>query len=64
MGKIFLRVAADRASDVYQCRECNSDIGTEDAVVSKAFHGQGGKAYLISNIINVYTGELLYYLSV
>ncbi|KAG0371979.1 MAG: Yippee/Mis18 [Linnemannia gamsii] len=39
------------------CNACKTHFATHDHIISRQFHGQYGRAYLFSNVINVYTGE-------
>jgi hypothetical protein len=42
---------------VYSCSACRAHLGSPDAVISKAFHGRGGRAFLLEECVNVSAGE-------
>ncbi|GJJ78055.1 protein yippee-like 5 [Entomortierella parvispora] len=42
---------------VLTCNNCKTHFATCDSIISKNFHGQNGRAFLFSNVINVYTGD-------
>jgi hypothetical protein len=54
MGRIFVRKLED--SNLYICSTCSLHLSSDNLVISKSFHGRGGKAYLMDTVINVYTG--------
>lgn len=41
---------------VYCCANCKSHAADHDDIISKAFQGRTGRAYLISNVVNVSLG--------
>jgi len=41
---------------VYTCVDCQSHHLNSDAVISKAFQGRGGKAYLVEQVVNFWKG--------
>mmetsp|Transcript_18906 Transcript_18906/g.64047 ORF Transcript_18906/g.64047 Transcript_18906/m.64047 type:complete len:193 (+) Transcript_18906:156-734(+) len=45
-----------RGSGVFRCRNCLSHVSTRDDVISKCFHGRGGRAYLVTRVVNVDCG--------
>lgn len=57
MGRLFVRKVPGELSDVYCCLDCGTGVASAEQIVSRAFHGKGGRAYLISGVINVYTGD-------
>jgi hypothetical protein len=54
MGRLF-KVHLDKA-DVYSCQNCGTHLSSKCQIISKAFHGRGGKAYLMESAVNVYLG--------
>jgi hypothetical protein len=44
-------------SRVYSCSDCGTHLSTRDDVVSRAFQGQHGRAYLFNVVINVCEGH-------
>ncbi|ELR16401.1 Yippee putative zincbinding protein [Acanthamoeba castellanii str. Neff] len=54
MGKVFKTYLS--GSVVYTCSRCNSHLARADEIVSKAFQGRHGQAYLFSSVVNVSTG--------
>jgi hypothetical protein len=55
MGRVYLRQLENE--NRYVCQVCSVHLSAEDLVISKSFHGRGGKAYLMHHVINVYTGK-------
>lgn len=41
---------------IYSCTNCRCYVAHHDDVISKAFHGRNGRAYLFANVINVMVG--------
>ena len=42
---------------IFTCSECKTHFSTFDSIISKAFQGQYGRAYLFNNVVNVFTGD-------
>ncbi|KAG0220680.1 yippee-like protein [Mortierella sp. GBAus27b] len=58
MGIIYKKyLEVENGGKVVVCNACKTHFATCDSIISRNFHGQFGKAYLFSNVINVYTGE-------
>ena len=56
MGKYnLLYLESDK---VYGCARCGTHLTDEDELISKAFMGSHGKAYLFNKVINFYEGKL------
>ncbi|KAL1917918.1 uncharacterized protein VTP21DRAFT_3752 [Calcarisporiella thermophila] len=55
MGKVFPTYLNDR---VYTCSTCHTHLSDHDSLISKAFHGRLGRAYLFSKVVNVSTGQV------
>lgn len=55
MGKLYKNYLGSGV--VYRCATCHSHLSLHDSLVSKAFQGRHGRAYLFSNVINVCKGE-------
>ena len=45
-------------NNIYNCLNCGTHLSSKDQILSKAFHGRGGKAYLFHLAINVSVGPL------
>ena len=41
---------------VYSCSKCRTHLALDDDVISKAFHGRSGRAYLVAQTVNVDLG--------
>jgi len=54
MGRVFLRYLSD--PNLYVCNTCGAHLSSAEQVISKAFHGRGGKAYLMDYVVNTLTG--------
>lgn len=61
MGRVFTRKVPGSEASRYSCADCALAVASADDIVSRAFHGRGGRAYLISGVLNVYRGILLSY---
>ncbi len=55
MGVIFKQYLDD-ATRVYCCAACHLEVADADAIVSKAFQGRHGRAYLFDTVVNVSDG--------
>jgi hypothetical protein len=42
---------------IFACNECNSHLSTKDDIVSRAFQGQHGRAYLFNTVVNIFEGH-------
>ncbi|KAK9760377.1 hypothetical protein K7432_015657 [Basidiobolus ranarum] len=42
---------------IFGCKDCKTHFSTLDCLVSKAFQGQYGRAYLFMKVVNVIEGE-------
>ncbi|PWN54158.1 yippee-like protein [Violaceomyces palustris] len=42
---------------VFGCSACKTHLTTIDSLISKAFNGQHGRAYLFDKVVNVTLGE-------
>eukprot|EP00657_Telonema_sp_P-1_P000638 TRINITY_DN1122_c0_g1_i2.p1 TRINITY_DN1122_c0_g1~~TRINITY_DN1122_c0_g1_i2.p1 ORF type:complete len:114 (-),score=28.38 TRINITY_DN1122_c0_g1_i2:174-515(-) len=54
MGKLFFEYLS--APRVYECAACRTHLADSDQIVSKAFQGRHGRAYLFDHVVNVSTG--------
>eukprot|EP00055_Hartaetosiga_balthica_P018566 m.134775 g.134775 ORF g.134775 m.134775 type:complete len:118 (+) comp9730_c0_seq1:51-404(+) len=54
MGRVFREYL--NGTCIYTCSSCNAHLATEDALVSKAFQGRLGRAYLFNEVVNVMCG--------
>jgi len=41
---------------IYSCSNCRTHLAKHDQIVSKAFQGRHGRAYLFSNVVNITLG--------
>ncbi|EFJ15411.1 hypothetical protein SELMODRAFT_100523 [Selaginella moellendorffii] len=42
---------------IYSCSNCRSHIADHDDIISKAFQGRNGRAYLFSHVVNTSVGQ-------
>ena len=57
MGRPVVQyVAGKKGAKYYVCKGCKRHLAAYDSIVSKAFQGQSGQAYLFESAVNVYTG--------
>jgi len=57
MGRIFKQYLDEAgATRIYGCASCRCHVADADAVVSKAFQGRHGRAYLFDAVVNVREG--------
>ncbi|KAI9027109.1 yippee-like protein [Phycomyces nitens] len=42
-----------KAKKIYGCLKCRTHLATGDKIISKAFHGSNGQAYLFHEVVNV-----------
>lgn len=55
MGKLFKNYLGN--GTIYRCSTCHTHLTLHDSLISKAFQGRHGRAYLFANVINVSRGE-------
>lgn len=48
MGRIFIDYL--EGSNIYVCQTCGTHLTSYNELISKAFRGRGGKAYLFNNV--------------
>ncbi|KAF0540172.1 Yippee/Mis18 [Gigaspora rosea] len=41
---------------IFGCNKCRTHLSTTDSIISKAFQGQHGRAYLFDTVVNVEEG--------
>ncbi|KAL2911805.1 hypothetical protein HK105_208738 [Polyrhizophydium stewartii] len=58
MGVIFKQFLDSNTCNarVFGCSTCRTHLSTYDDIISKAFQGQHGKAYLFNHVINIFEG--------
>ena len=57
MGRPVVQyVVGKKGTKYYVCKGCKRHLAAYDSIVSKAFQGQSGQAYLFESAVNVYTG--------
>ena len=44
--------------DIFVCTGCGTHLTSNDQIISKSFHGRGGRAYLFNLALNVVTGPV------
>ncbi|KAK0510320.1 hypothetical protein JMJ35_007714 [Cladonia borealis] len=42
---------------IFGCKTCKTHLASHDAIISRSFRGQHGKAYLFNAVVNVSQGE-------
>jgi len=56
MGMTFRRYL-DGGSRIYGCSQCKTHLASLNNMMSKAFTGQHGRAYLFDTVVNIVEGE-------
>jgi hypothetical protein len=56
MGRLFLNYLS--GPKVYVCQNCESHLSCHEDIISKAFQGRHGKAYLFRGVVNVTAGPV------
>ena len=54
MGRVFLRYVDSET--VHCCAACRAHLAAHEAIISKAFQGRHGRAYLFADVVNVNSG--------
>jgi hypothetical protein len=54
MGRPFKQYLG--GSKIYSCSNCRSHAADHDEIISKAFQGRHGRAYLFNNVVNISVG--------
>ena len=54
MGRVFLRYV--EAETVHCCAACRTHLAAHESIISKAFQGRHGRAYLFGDVVNVNAG--------
>ncbi|KAL6054416.1 Protein yippee-like 1 [Balamuthia mandrillaris] len=54
MGKVFKKYLS--GDNIWKCNKCNSHLAQHDQIISKAFQGRHGRAYLFNTVVNVVAG--------
>lgn len=55
MGRPFKQYLA--GSKIYSCINCRSHAADHNEIISKAFQGRHGRAYLFANVVNIAVGQ-------
>ncbi len=55
MGQLFLEVLS--GARIYTSAHCGTHIANQSEIISKAFQGRHGRAYLFGNVVNVSSGS-------
>ncbi|KAG8220007.1 Yippee/Mis18 [Butyriboletus roseoflavus] len=55
MGMKYRRYLAGER--IYGCSKCKTHLATIHSMISRAFNGQHGRAYLFEGVVNVVEGE-------
>jgi len=42
---------------IYSCVSCRTHLACYDEIISKSFHGHGGRAFLMDSLVNVRVGD-------
>lgn len=56
MGKLFEQYLDGPL--IYTCRQCHIHLASHSSIVSKAFQGRTGQAFLFDAVVNVETGPV------
>jgi hypothetical protein len=54
MGRVFLRYV--EAETVHCCAACRAHLAAHESIISKAFQGRHGRAYLFADVVNINSG--------
>ena len=54
MGRLFKQYLNGKR--IYSCSNCRCHTSDHDEIISKAFQGRHGRAYLFSNVVNIKLG--------
>ena len=54
MGRVFLRYVDSET--VHCCAACRAHLAAHESIISKAFQGRHGRAYLFADVVNVNSG--------
>ena len=54
MGRVFLRYVD--SDHVHCCAACRAHLAAHESIISKAFQGRHGRAYLFADVVNVNSG--------
>ena len=54
MGRLFLEYV--EAPCVYVCLSCGTHLSAHGSIISKAFQGRHGRAYLFAEVVNINSG--------
>mmetsp|Transcript_17291 Transcript_17291/g.1542 ORF Transcript_17291/g.1542 Transcript_17291/m.1542 type:complete len:92 (-) Transcript_17291:152-427(-) len=54
MGRLYLEYL--EGNNIYTCNTCSIHLTSYNELISKAFRGKNGKAYLFNNVVNVCCG--------
>jgi len=54
MGRIFLHYV--ETDNPHCCGSCGAHLAAYDSIISKAFQGRHGRAYLFENVVNTNNG--------
>ncbi|KAH0902515.1 hypothetical protein HID58_042018, partial [Brassica napus] len=54
--KVFDRMAQSVGPRLYSCCNCRNHVGLHDDIISKAFQGRTGRAFLFSHAMNIVVG--------
>eukprot|EP00298_Acanthocystis_sp_HF-20_P010667 c18981_g2_i2.p1 GENE.c18981_g2_i2~~c18981_g2_i2.p1 ORF type:complete len:116 (+),score=25.90 c18981_g2_i2:52-399(+) len=55
MGQLYLQYLG--GNRIYMCRTCETHIADHNELISKAFQGKHGRAFLFNNVANVICGQ-------
>ena len=50
------RLLSTQAPCVYVCLSCRTHLSAHDSIISKAFQGRHGRAYLFGDVVNINSG--------
>ncbi|CAM9427169.1 unnamed protein product [Heterosigma akashiwo] len=54
MGRIFKRYLD--CPEIYTCIDCGTHVSSNGQIISRSFHGRGGRAYLFDTAMNLTYG--------
>jgi hypothetical protein len=57
MGRFSAEFIDPDFKSIYVCKKCSVHLAKRQDIISRAFQGHSGKAYLFEHVLNYYTGN-------
>ncbi len=55
MGLVYKEYLDEEKNRIFSCQRCKTHLSTFDSIISTAFVGVHGKAYLFDHVVNIFT---------